>query len=62
MPTKKEALEYVKVIKKYSKEYAKFVIKFEKWAKSLPPGDIQTQDGPGSNPPTPPPPPPPFGP
>lgn len=61
MPTKKDALEYLKIIKKYSKDYAKYVIAFEKWAKSLKPGEIvANSDGPGSNPPTPPPPPPPF--
>lgn len=60
MPTKNDAKAYLKVIKKYQKDYAKYVTAYEKWLKTLKPGEIQAQDGPGSNPPTPPPPPPPY--
>lgn len=51
MATKQQWIEYLVKLEKYYKE-------IKQWVKKLPNGEVNTLDGPGSNPPGPPPPPP----
>lgn len=44
MATKKEWQEYLKKVKKYHKDYAKYIIALEKYIKGMKPGSTTTQD------------------